>query len=339
MTTTTQAPPSPELFFDTMNAYQRTAALKAAIELDLFSAVGDGATAADVAARCHASERGVRILSDYLTIIGFMKKSSDGRYHLTPDTALFLVRRSPAYLGGSVGFLATPALVQRSDDLTTTVRRGTIDESRSTVAPDNPIWVEFARAMRPLVGPAADMIADVLNISSASGPMKVLDIAAGHGAFGIAIAARNPQAQIVAVDWPNVLQVAKENATAAAVQDRHHNLPGDAFRVDYGSGYHAALVTNFIHHFDEQTNVTLLRKIAAALEPGGKVAILEFVPNDDRITPHVPATFSMMMLATTAHGDAYTFKQIQTMLEAAGFHDVSQKSLAPMPQTLVLGVR
>src|SRR4029453_8933432 len=110
---------------------------------------------------------------------------------------------------------------------------------------------------------------------------------------------------------------------SAGLQDRHHSLPGDAFRVDYGSGYHVALVTNFIHHFDEQTNVTLLRKIAAALVPGGKVAILEFVPNEDRVTPHIAATFSMMMLATTAHGDAYTFKQIQKMLESAGFHDVS----------------
>jgi ubiquinone/menaquinone biosynthesis C-methylase UbiE len=335
--TTTHAP-SPELFFDTMNAYQRTAALKAAIELDLFSTVGDGATARDIAARCHASERGVRILSDYLTIIGFMTKTPDGRYRLTPGTALFLVRQSPAYMGGAMDFLATPALVRQSDQLTTTVRRGTIDEAQSTVAPDNPIWVEFARTMRPLVGPAADMIAEALDVSSA-GPMKVLDIAAGHGAFGIAIGQRNPKAQIVAVDWPNVLQVARENAASAGLQDRHHSVPGDAFRVDYGNGYHVALVTNFIHHFDEQTNVTLLRKIAAALVPGGKVAILEFVPNEDRVTPHIAATFSMMMLATTAHGDAYTFKQIQKMLESAGFHDVSEKALVPLPQTLVSATR
>ena len=78
------------------------------------------------------------------------------------------------------------------------------------------------------------MIAESLDVASASGPMKVLDIAAGHGAFGIAIAQRNPNAQIVAVDWPNVLQVARENAAAAGLQDRHHSLPGDAFRVDYG---------------------------------------------------------------------------------------------------------
>ena len=336
--TTTGPMPSPELFFETMNAYQRTASLKAAIELDLFSAIGESATAKEIAARCHASERGVRILCDYLTIIGFLTKSPDGRYQPTPDTAFFLVRRSPAYIGGAVAFLATPGVVRNADQLASTVRRGTIDESESTVAPDNPIWVEFARAMRPLVGPSADMIADALDVASA-GPIKVLDIAAGHGAFGIAIGQRNRSAQIFAVDWPNVLQVAKENAAAAGLQDRYHTLPGDAFKVEYGNGYQIALLTNFLHHFDEQTNVTLLRKVAASLVPGGKVGILEFVPNEDRVTPNIPASFSLMMLQGTPHGDAFTFNELREMLEAAGFQRVTQKPLLPLPQTLVAGVR
>ena len=338
MTMTTTRTPSPDLFFETMNAYQRTAALKAAIELDLFSAIGESATVKEIAARCHASERGVRILCDYLTIIGFLKKTADGRYQPTPDTAFFLVPRSPAYIGGAVAFLATPGVVRHSDKLASTVRRGTIEESESTVAPDNPIWVEFARAMRPLVGPSADMIADALDVASA-GPIKVLDIAAGHGAFGVAVGQRNRQAQIVAVDWPNVLQVAKENATAAGLQDRYHTLPGDAFKVEYGNGYQIALVTNFLHHFDEQTNVALLRKVAASLAPGGQVGVLEFVPNEDRVTPTLPASFSLMMLAGTPHGDAFTFRELKEMLEAAGFQRVTQKPLLPLPQTLVAAVR
>jgi ubiquinone/menaquinone biosynthesis C-methylase UbiE len=335
---TTTALHSPELFFETMNAYQRTAALRAAIDLDLFSVLGDGATARELATRCKASERGVRILSDYLTTIGFLTKTPDHRYRPTPDTAFFLSRHSPAYIGGAAAFLATPGVVRNFDDLATTIRRGTIEETQSTVAPDNPIWVEFARAMRPLIAPAAEMMAEALNVSSA-GPIRVLDLAAGHGAFGIAIARRNASAAIVAVDWPGVLQVARENAAAAGVQDRHELRPGDAFQVEYGTRFDIALVTNFLHHFDAQTNIALLRKIAKALSPGGRIAILEFVPNEDRVSPAIPATFSLVMLAGTPHGDAYTFRELREMLETAGYHEIIQKPLAPLPQTLLTAVR
>jgi 2-polyprenyl-3-methyl-5-hydroxy-6-metoxy-1,4-benzoquinol methylase len=336
--TMTGTPPSPELFFETMNAYQRTAALKAAIELDLFTALRDGpGTAAVVAQRCGASERGTRILLDYLTLIGFLTKSADS-YQLTPDSAVFLDRRSPAYMGGTVGFLATPDLVNNFDRLAATVRRGTVEPSQNTVAHDNPIWVEFARAMVPLMAPAAQGIAEALNVASQT-EMKVLDIAAGHGVFGVTVAAKNPRAQIHAVDWPAVLQVARENAKRAGVDDRLHAIPGDAFEVEYGSGYDLALITNFLHHFDVATNVRLLRKIHAALKPVGRVAILEFVPNEDRVSPPIPAAFSLVMLAGTPAGDAYTFGELSGMLGEAGFQSAAQVPLPMSPQTLVTARR
>jgi O-methyltransferase domain/Dimerisation domain len=329
----TATPPSPELFFETINAYQRTAALKTAIELNLFTAIAEGASTADEVARhCGASLRGARILCDYLTIIGFLTKDG-ARYQLTSSTALFLDRHSPAFLGGTVEFLSTPAMVRNFDDLSTIVRNGALDETRSSVAPDNPVWVQFARAMRPMMAPAAEAIADTLGVASIR-PLKVLDIAAGHGAFGLAIADRNPEAEIVAVDWEQVLHVASENAAGAGVGGRFRTRPGDAFSVDYGTGYQLALVTNFLHHFDEPTCITLLQKVGASLASGGRVAVLEFVPNEDRVSPSMAAGFSMTMLGTTAHGDAYTFEQMKTMLEAAGLSDVARLAL-PMPETLV----
>src|ERR1700757_1047096 len=92
------APPSPQLFFDTLNAYQRTEALKSAIELDLFTAIANGNnTAASLATQLGAAERGVRILCDYLTMVGFLTKQGSS-YALTPDSAMFLNRNSPACL-------------------------------------------------------------------------------------------------------------------------------------------------------------------------------------------------------------------------------------------------
>jgi len=100
-----------------------------------------------------------------------------------------------------------------------------------------------------------------------TGPMRVLDIAAGHGLFGIEIAKQNPQAHIVAVDWARVLDVAYENACKAGVGERYERLPGSAFDVDYGGPYDAVLLTNFLHHFDVAACVGLLKKVRAALKP------------------------------------------------------------------------
>jgi 2-polyprenyl-3-methyl-5-hydroxy-6-metoxy-1,4-benzoquinol methylase len=332
-----QTAPSPELLLDTLQSYQRTAALRAAIELDLFTAIGDGArTVPAIASACKASERGTRILCDYLTIIGFLTKTR-GEYQLTPDSAVFLSKRSPAYFGGTAEFLASPEIMRHFDDLAGTVRRGTIPDRESTVSTENPVWETFARAMEPMMMPPAQAIADILGVASA-GPITVLDIAAGHGLFGIAIAQRNPQAQIVASDWPRVLTVASENAAKLGVAARHRTLAGDAFTVDWGAGYDVALLTNFLHHFDVPTCTTLLQKVARALKPGGRVALLEFVPNEDRVSPPAAATFAMQMLGGTPSGDAYTLEELTSMLNAAGFGAVSDHPLAG-PETLVVAAK
>jgi hypothetical protein len=116
---------------------------------------------------------------------------------------------------------------------------------------------------------------------------------------------------------------------------RHRGLPGDAFEVEYGTGFDIALLANFLHHFDPPTCVRLLQKTAAALKPGGRVAILEFVPNDDRITPPLAAAFSLTMLGSTPSGDAYTFQEHRAMLLEAGFKDVSAHPLPPL-QTIIV---
>ncbi len=150
--------------------------------------------------------------------------------------------------------------------------------------------------------------------------MRVLDIAAGHGLFGIEIAKQNPQAQVTGLDWAPVLRVALKNAEKAGVKDRYDMLPGSAFEVEFGGPYDVVLLTNFLHHFDKPTNVGLLKKVRAALKPGGRAATLEFVPNEDRVSPPMPAAFAMTMLTTTAEGDAYTFSELSAMYDEAGFN-------------------
>ncbi len=328
--------PSPDLFFDTAFAYQRSAALKTAVELELFTAIGDAQSSVDqIASRCNASPRGIRVLCHYLASMGFLEKR-DENFALTPVSAAFLTKGSPAYLGGTLQFLSSDEIVRNFNHLTETVRRGTVSQSaNNTVSEENPVWVKFAEAMVPMMIPNAMAIADVLNTT---GKVRVLDIAAGHGIFGIMLAQRNPEAEIVAVDWPSVLAVASANAARFGVGQRHQQLAGDAFKVDFGTGFDVALITNFLHHFDAPTNVQFMKKVAAALKPGGRAAVLEFVPNSDKVSPPFPAQFGLSMLANTPAGEVYSLEELQHILGSAGFSRMTAHP-TPTPQQVVVGTK
>jgi 2-polyprenyl-3-methyl-5-hydroxy-6-metoxy-1,4-benzoquinol methylase len=331
--------PSPELFFETVRAHERTRALQAAIELDLFTQVAAGRrTAAELAGACRAAERGVRILADYLTILGFLRKRDD-RYELTPDSAVFLDRRSPAYLGGTVEFLLSTDIRKCFEQLTAAVRRGgTAVSDEGTVSHENPVWVAFARVMGPLMRTPAGLLADLVG-GDPGRPLRVLDVAAGHGLFGIAIAERYRQAKITALDWPNVLAVAAEHARAAGVAERHTLLPGSAFDVNWGGPYDVVLLTNFFHHFDVPSCELLAAKTYAALAPGGRALTLDFIPEPDRVSPPSAANFALTMLATTAHGDAYTFAEYQQFFGKAGFSRSEFHALPPTMQQAVVSYK
>jgi ubiquinone/menaquinone biosynthesis C-methylase UbiE len=326
---------TPERSFETLNAHQKTAALKTAIELDVFSAIAAGATThVSIAKRCESSERGIRILCDYLVINGFLIKNGQ-EYALADDTAVFLNRRSPAYIGAAANFLALPEMMNLYQDLTAIVRAGTsLKGEKSTAEPDSSKWVEFARSMSGLQRITAAALAETLD-ASAGEKWKVLDVAAGHGMYGVTIAKQNPNAEIFALDWPEVLKVAHENAKAAGVAARHHHLPGSAFEVDFGKDYDIVLLTGFLHHFDPQTIDTILRKAHAALKPQGRVVTVEFVPNEDRVSPPAPAAFSMIMLGTTRAGDAYPYSEYDRMFRKAGF-TLNELRRGPGPQSFII---
>jgi ubiquinone/menaquinone biosynthesis C-methylase UbiE len=322
---------TPQLFFQTINSYQRTEALKAAIELELFTAIGEGNSAVlEIAHRCQTSERGMRILCDYLCIFGFLMKEG-GRYSLTQESAVFLDKHSPAYLGGATEFVLSPMLTDGFKDLAAAVRKGgTVISEEGVVAPEHPIWVKFARAMAPMAALPSQLMATLVD-EKADRKLKILDIAAGHGLYGIAFAKHNPKAEIVALDWAPVLEVAKENARNAAVSDRYSTIEGSALDVEYGNGYDLVLLTNILHQFDTATCGTLLRKVRAALADGGRALTLEFVPNEDRISPPEAAGFSIMMLAGTPGGDAYTFSELERMFSNAGF---ARSEIHPLPPSI-----
>jgi SAM-dependent methyltransferase len=333
------APPSPVIIFDALNGYQRSAALRAAIELEVFSVIGRGErTAGAIGRACGAAERGVRILCDYLVVIGLLTKSGE-TYHLTPDSAAFLDKRSPAYMGGAVRFMHGDTISAAFAKLTDAVRNGgTAVPADGTVAPDHPVWVDFARGMAPLMAMPAELLAALVDPTPAR-PLKVLDISASHGLYGLAFARRNPAARVVGNDWPTVLKVAQESAERMGVADRFSTIPGSAFEVDFGRDYDIVLLPNFLHHFDAAGCEKLLRKVHTALKAGGRVVVLEFIPEPDRVSPPPSAMFALTMLATTPSGDAYTYAEYEAMLRNAGYARSELHPLPPTMQRVVIGYK
>jgi O-methyltransferase domain/Dimerisation domain len=329
--------PTPERIFNTLNAHEQTAALLTAIELDIFTAIGAGAnTAAAIAAKTGAAEKGARVLCDFMTVHGFLTKDG-GKYALTQESAVFLDRKSPACVASMAGFLGSKQTRARFDSLTAAVRKGgsVWTEGGDNTKPNDEFWVAFARSMAGLAVPSSQFIAALI-CAEGDGPCKVLDIAAGHGMYGITVATKNPKAEIVALDWPNVLSVAQENAQKFGVADRFSIRAGSAFEVEMGSGYNYVLLTNIFHHFDMPTCEKLMKRVHGALKPGGKAITLEFVPNDDRVTPPTAAAFSLIMLANTDAGDAYTFSEYEKMFRNSGFAKSTLHPVPEMPQQVIV---
>jgi SAM-dependent methyltransferase len=238
-----------------------------------------------------------------------------------------------------VEFLNAPLLMRAYETLPDAVRKGgTTLPGHGSMDPDHPMWVDFARAMAPVMRPMAEWIAGVAASEPLPGPrVKVLDIAAGHGMFGIAVANHLANADIVAVDWAAVLEEAKRNASLYGVADRYKTIAGDAFTADFGTGYDVVLLTNFLHHFDPPANVALLTKVRKALKPGGRAITLEFVPDSGRTSPPWSALFPLTMLVTTNAGDAFTFEEYRRMHSEAGYRSTELLSHEGFVHRLVVG--
>ena len=328
-----------DLFYTTVNAYYRTAAVKAAIELGIFDVVGErGKTIAEIAQDRSCSERGVRVLCRFLVFIGFLKQRGD-TFFMTREMSMFLDRKSPGYLGDSIDFLLSPYIIGAFTDLASVVRTGQIGLSHDgVVADDHPQWVKFARAMEKMMSLPSMLLAEVAD-PQASRPIRVLDIAAGHGLFGIEIARRNPGAHVTFLDWGNVLEVARQNATNAGILDQSTFLPGNAFEIDFGEGYDVVLLTNFLHHFDEAGCVEIARKVHASLAEGGRALTFEFIANEDRVSPPLAATFSMMMLGTTPAGEVYAYSDMERIYRTAGYSRVELRPIPPAMEKVIVSHR
>ncbi len=272
-------------------------------------------------------------------LVGIELLRRDGdRYGLTEESAAFLVSTKPAFQGGLYRHISTQ-LVPTWLKLEQTVRTGKPERAANQQEHGAEFFGQFVEDILPMSYAAAqvlaDTLADELRPAGGSGQVKVLDIAAGSGVWGIALAQKSPAVHVTAVDWPAVTPVTRRIAQRFGVGDRLQTVDGDLLEADFGAGYRVATLGHILHSEGEARSRKLLKKVFDALAPGGTIAIAEFVPNDDRSGPPAALIFAVNMLVNTDEGDTFTFAEMSGWLKEAGFEKPRQLE-APSVSPLVL---
>ncbi len=322
-----------------LQGFMGSAAMKAGLDLEVFTHVAHGATSAEqLAAAKKTTPRAMRILCDALVVYGLLNKSG-GRYSLPPASAMLLVKGSPAYVGAMSKIMGNPVMWDAAGRLTDVVKAGHSLLEHPAEETDNPFWEEFSRASRQMAAMTGPIVAEAAAESfGASPPAKILDIACGSGMYGFSALKRFPNARLVSVDWPNVLKLAEPTAAQMGLTDRVEFRPADIFAGDLGANYDLVLAVNIYHHFSIEKCTELTRRLNAATAPGGALMIVDFVPDDGREKDRFALAFALTMLIWTQEGDTYTLPEYRRMMEAAGYHDIALKTIpGPRPTQAVIG--
>lgn len=327
-------PVTPERLMQFAWGFAPTLAIEAAVRHKLFDILDKGPrSVSQLAGETGASERGLTAILNLLVAFQFLGRDGE-RYTLTPESATFLVSSRPAYHGTFFAHISDdllPCWLQLSD----VVRTGMPATKVNAQAGGAEFFAQFVESLFPMSFAAASKLGEHLGIPNATSPVSVLDVGAGSGVWGIALAKQSPQVRIRATDWPNVLEVTKKVAQRHGVAERLTTAPGDFSEADFGGGHQVATIGHILHSEGDERSKRLLKKVFDALAPGGVVAIQEFVPNDDRTGPPNALIFAVNMLVMSEAGDTFTFAEMSQWLKEAGFVNPRQLDV-PSVSPLIL---
>ena len=338
MGATGQAAVTPQRIMQFAWGYAPPLAMAAAVEHGLFDLLDGGPkTAAEAASLAAISVRGARHIMDVLTGLGLLTKDADRRYALAPDSAAFLVSTKPGYIGGPLRHIVSE-LVPRWLQLPDIVRTGKPARAVNQEKAGTEFFHGFVESIFPMSYPAAQRLAAVLELAGATRPVHVLDLAAGSGVWGIAMAQASPLAQVTAVDWPGMLDVTRKMTDRFGVTARFTFVGGDLKDADFGADHDLAILGHILHSEGELRSRELLKKTARALAPGGTIAIQEFLVDEQRASDVGGLIFGVNMLVNTDEGDTFSFHEIAGWLTEAGFRNARLVD-APGPSPLILATR
>ncbi len=319
----------PDALEQTIRAFMPSRCLLTALELDVFTAVGEGATAEQVGKKINASGRGISMLLNALVSMGILSKS-DNVYKNTADSARYFVQGSKD--NHRNGLLHTANIWRTWSTLTEAVRRGTrvpIEQA------GNPQWTSnFIAGMQRNAKDRAPLIVKALGTA---GVKRVLDLGGGSGAYSIAFAKASPDVKCEIVDLAEVVPLTKEYVEKAGVASQVSVRAGNMLEGNFGSGYDVVMLNAICHMFSEDQNRELFRHARRALAPGGRLMVQDFILNPGKTGPQQAALFSLNMLVATEAGASYSEREYSDWMIAAGFAEVNRINL-PGPSDLIVGV-
>ena len=314
--------------------YAAPLVIESAIRTGIFDALNDfPMTLEEVHSKTGASIRGLAAIMNALCGLELLDRDAEGRYALTPESATFLIRSKPSFMGGLI-LHTSSQLIPKWLHLTEIVKSGKPAAAVNQQDTGVEFFQQFVADIFPMSYAPAQALAAELKLDKA----RVLDLAAGSGVWGIALAQSSPNVEVTAVDWPGVLPVTKKIVARFGFENRFTFIAGDLLTADFGSHYNVATLGHILHSEGEARSHRLLAKTFEALAPGGTISIAEFLVNADRKGPINGLFFAVNMLVNTDEGDTYSFEEISSWLKQAGF--VNPRLLdSPGPSPLILATK
>jgi 3-hydroxy-5-methyl-1-naphthoate 3-O-methyltransferase len=328
---------SPAMLMEDLTGAWRARSLVAGVELNVFSHIAAGKrTVKEIAEAAGASPRGMSSLLDALTAIGYLRKTGS-RYGLQPVSAALLLPGGKDYVGAIA--YALSLTWDNWKNLTEAVRSGRPAETVNLAEKGKEFFPKLVGSIFPGNYAASTVAVSQFSERERRKIHKILDVAAGSGAWSLAFAKAIPQARVTSADFPEMTPIAREFAEKFGVANRYDYLEGDLRQADFGrDAYDLVILGHIIHSEGEKHGKELLRKSYMALRPGGKLLIGEYVPNDSRTGPAMPMLFGLNMLLQTEEGAVFTLREYRAWLKAAGFGKVTTVPVPP-PSTVILATK
>jgi SAM-dependent methyltransferase len=329
---------TPERLMQFGFAYAPPLIITAAVSNKVFDSLESGSKTVDqISKETGASARGLRMLMNALVGLELLKKDRHQKYSLTPESAAFLVSNKPGALAGFFRLNVTQ-LVSKWLQLGDVVRTGRPAQAVNQEGEGTEFFSGLVENIIPMSYATAQTLADHLKLAKAKNEVRVLDLAAGSGIWGIVLAQASARVRVTAVDWAGMIPTTKRITQKFGVGARFKFIEGDLLEADFGSGYDIATLGHILHSEGEERSRQLLKKTFRALKSGGTIAIAEWLVNDERTQPLPPLMFAVQMLVNTEKGDTFSFNEIKSWLEEAGFKKV-RKLEAPGPSPLILATK